>query len=89
LKNLGAVLEAAGSSLKSVVKVNVFLADMNDFAAMNEAYGKVYLFCCFVDGRFGAIRNRRGVVLLLRLCLKTLMSRLNASLFLNRVFMVD
>jgi len=62
LKNLGAVLEAAGSSLKSVVKVNVFLADMNDFAAMNEAYGKVCLFFCFVDARFGVIRNQRGVV---------------------------
>ena len=40
LKNLSAVLEAAGSSLKSVVKTTVFLADMNDFAAMNEVYAK-------------------------------------------------
>jgi len=35
------VLEAAGTSIKNVVKVNVFLADMKDFAAMNEVYEKV------------------------------------------------
>jgi 2-iminobutanoate/2-iminopropanoate deaminase len=38
LRNLSNVLEAAGSSLGRVVKTTVFLADMNDFAAMNEAY---------------------------------------------------
>lgn len=40
LENLKAVLEAAGSSLASVVKTVVFLKDMNDFAAMNAVYGK-------------------------------------------------
>ena len=39
-KNLTAVLEAGGSSLEGVVKTTVFLADMNDFSAMNEVYGK-------------------------------------------------
>jgi 2-iminobutanoate/2-iminopropanoate deaminase len=38
LKNLAAVLEAAGSSISHVVKATVFLADMNDYAAMNEVY---------------------------------------------------
>ncbi|KAJ9619139.1 uncharacterized protein PV06_02292 [Exophiala oligosperma] len=38
IKNLGAVLEAAGSSLEHVVEVNVFLANMDDFAKMNEVY---------------------------------------------------
>ena len=38
LRNLSAVLEAAGSSLESVVKTTVYLADMNDFARMNEVY---------------------------------------------------
>ena len=38
LKNLQAVLEAGGSSLGSVIKCTCFLADMNDFAAMNEVY---------------------------------------------------
>jgi 2-iminobutanoate/2-iminopropanoate deaminase len=40
LRNLAAVLEAAGSGLDKVVKSTVFLKDMNDFAAMNEVYGK-------------------------------------------------
>lgn len=40
MQNLTAVLEAAGASLASVVKTTVFLADMNDFAAMNEVYGR-------------------------------------------------
>jgi 2-iminobutanoate/2-iminopropanoate deaminase len=42
LKNLSAVLEAAGSGLDKVVKTGVFLADMNDFAAMNEVYGRYF-----------------------------------------------
>lgn len=42
LQNLQAVLKAAGSSLKSVVKTTVFLQDMGDFAAMNEVYGRYF-----------------------------------------------
>jgi len=42
LKNLSAVLEAAGSSLGNVVKTTVFLADMSDFAAMNEIYASYF-----------------------------------------------
>ena len=42
LKNVAAVLEAAGSSLDRVVKTLVFLADMDDFAAMNEVYAKFF-----------------------------------------------
>lgn len=42
LRNLSAVLEAAGTSLGHVVKTTVFLADMNDFAAMNEVYGRYF-----------------------------------------------
>lgn len=42
LKNLAAVLEAAGSGLDQVVKTTVFLIDMQDFAAMNEVYGKFF-----------------------------------------------
>jgi 2-iminobutanoate/2-iminopropanoate deaminase len=40
IKNLRAVLEAAGSSLEKVVKTTCFLADMNDFGAFNGVYGK-------------------------------------------------
>lgn len=42
LRNLSKVLEAAGSSLARVVKTTVFLADMNDFAAMNETYATFF-----------------------------------------------
>ena len=42
LRNLNAVLEAAGSSLNNVVKTTVFLADMNDFVAMNEVYARFF-----------------------------------------------
>jgi len=40
LENLGAVLAAAGLSLADVVKTTVFLADVAEFAAMNEVYGR-------------------------------------------------
>ena len=42
LTNLSAVLEAAGTSLNNVVKTTVFLADMNDFTAMNEVYAEFF-----------------------------------------------
>jgi 2-iminobutanoate/2-iminopropanoate deaminase len=41
-KNLAAVLEAAGSSLDRVVKTTVFLADLQDFNAMNEVYATFF-----------------------------------------------
>lgn len=40
MKNLEAILAAAGSSLQRVVKTTVFLKDMGSFAAMNEIYGR-------------------------------------------------
>ena len=40
LKNLDAILKAAGSGLERVVRTTVFLKDMGDFAAMNEVYGR-------------------------------------------------
>jgi 2-iminobutanoate/2-iminopropanoate deaminase len=42
LKNLSAVLRAAGSGLEQVVKTTVFLVDMKEFAAMNEVYSKFF-----------------------------------------------
>lgn len=41
-RNLGAILEAAGSSFHDVVKTTVYLADMAEFAAMNEVYGTYF-----------------------------------------------
>ena len=40
IKNLTAILEAAGSSLQKVIKTTCFLVDMEDFTAFNEVYGK-------------------------------------------------
>lgn len=42
LKNLAAVLEAAGSSMGHVVKTNVYLDDINDFAKVNEIYAQYF-----------------------------------------------
>jgi 2-iminobutanoate/2-iminopropanoate deaminase len=42
LRNLTAVFEAAGVGLNQVVKTTVFLADMDDFTAMNEVYGRFF-----------------------------------------------
>jgi len=43
LQNIGALLEAAGLSLQHVVRTTVFLADMNEFADMNEAYRTAFV----------------------------------------------
>lgn len=42
-KNVGAVLEAAGSGFSKVVKTTCFLSDISDFAAFNEVYGKYFI----------------------------------------------
>jgi 2-iminobutanoate/2-iminopropanoate deaminase len=57
LRNLRSVLEAAGAGLDRVVKTTVFLADMDDFAAMNEVYAR----------HFGEHRPARAAVQAARL----------------------
>ena len=42
MKNLGAILEAAGSSYEKTLKTTCFLSDMGDFAAFNEVYGRYF-----------------------------------------------
>ncbi len=42
MNNLRAVLEAAGSSFEKLVKVTIFLTDINDFAEVNEAYARFF-----------------------------------------------
>lgn len=42
IRNLSAVLEAAGSSLKKIVKINIFLDDMDNFNKMNEVYTQYF-----------------------------------------------
>ncbi|MBR4889294.1 MAG: RidA family protein [Clostridia bacterium] len=44
-KNLGALLEAAGTNFENVVKTTCFLADMGDFAAFNGVYAKYFTGC--------------------------------------------
>lgn len=43
MKNVGAVLEASGTSFENVIKTTCFLADMNDFAAFNAVYEKYFI----------------------------------------------
>ena len=42
LENVKAVLEAAGTTLRNVVKVSIFVKDMNDFALINEIYAEYF-----------------------------------------------
>ena len=42
MRNIGAVLEAAGADFTKIVKATCFLVDMNDFAAFNEIYSKYF-----------------------------------------------
>jgi 2-iminobutanoate/2-iminopropanoate deaminase len=42
LKNLQAIIEAAGMNIDHIIKVTVYLSDMNNFAAMNEVYSTVF-----------------------------------------------
>jgi len=43
LTSIGAILSAAGASYEQVVRCTVFLADLNEFAAMNEVYGRFFM----------------------------------------------
>ncbi len=43
LQNIGALLKAGGADYRNVVKTTVFLVDMNEFAAMNEVYGRYFV----------------------------------------------
>ena len=42
-KNVGAILEAAGTGFEKVIKTTCFLADMGDFAAFNEVYARYFI----------------------------------------------
>ena len=44
-KNIGAILEAAGTNFEKVIKTTCFLANMNDFSAFNEIYAKFFISC--------------------------------------------
>jgi 2-iminobutanoate/2-iminopropanoate deaminase len=62
LRNLSEILEAAGSGLGKVVRATVFLKDMNDFAAMNEVYGKYFSSAPPARSTVGAARLPKDVL---------------------------
>ena len=60
LKNVSAILEAAGFSCADVVKTTVLLADMADFAAMNAVYAEFFLSDCPARAAFAVKELPRG-----------------------------
>ncbi len=62
LKNIGAILEKAGYSFADVVKTTVMLADIKDFAAMNEAYAKFFTGDCPARAAFAVKDLPKGAL---------------------------
>lgn len=60
LENLSAVLEAAGSSMGDVVKTTVYLADLNDYASVNEVYARYFTEPFPARSAFGVSDLPRG-----------------------------
>ena len=60
MKNLEAILAAAGSSFDKVVKTTILLTDMNDFAKVNAVYGEGAVLLCCGAGR-GSRTGRKGL----------------------------
>jgi 2-iminobutanoate/2-iminopropanoate deaminase len=62
MKNIGAILDAAGYSYSNVVKSTCLLSDMNNFAAMNEVYGKYYPTDSPARAAFGVVKLPLGAL---------------------------
>jgi 2-iminobutanoate/2-iminopropanoate deaminase len=62
LENLKSVLKEAGVDLSNAVKTNVYLADMNDFAAMNEIYGSFFTKPYPARATIGAAKLPKGAL---------------------------
>ncbi len=62
LKNIGAILTAAGYDYKDVVKITCMLDDMNNYAAMNEVYGKYYFSNSPARAAFGVTKLPLGAL---------------------------
>jgi 2-iminobutanoate/2-iminopropanoate deaminase len=62
LKNIGLILTAAGYSFADVVKTTCMLADINDFAAMNEVYAKYFVKDFPARSTFQAAALPKGVL---------------------------
>ena len=62
MKNIAAILEAAGYTFQDVVKSTCLLSDMNNFAAMNEVYGKYYNAEAPARAAYGVVKLPLGVL---------------------------
>lgn len=63
MKNIGAILEAAGLSYANVVKSTCLLNDMDNFAAMNEIYGRYYTAEMPARAAYGVVRLPLGALI--------------------------
>ncbi len=63
MKNIGAILEAAGLSYANVVKSTCLLNDMDNFAAMNEVYGRYYTSDMPARAAYGVVRLPLGALI--------------------------
>lgn len=63
MKNIGAILEAAGYTFSDVIKSTCLLSDMSNFAAMNEVYGKYYPSDSPARAAFGVVKLPLGALI--------------------------
>ncbi len=63
MKNIGAILEAAGLNFSNVVKSTCLLSDMDNFAAMNEVYGRYYATEMPARAAYGVVKLPLGALI--------------------------
>jgi len=63
MKNIGAILAQAGYAFPDVVKSTCLLSDMNNFAAMNEVYGRYYPENCPARAAYGVVKLPLGALI--------------------------
>ena len=63
LKNIGAILEAAGLNYSNVVKTTCLLSDMDDFASMNEVYGRYFTTDMPARAAYGVVKLPLGALI--------------------------
>ena len=63
MKNIGAILEAAGLNYSNVVKSTCLLSDMDNFAAMNEVYGRYYTADMPARAAYGVVKLPLGALI--------------------------
>lgn len=63
MKNIGAILEAAGLNFSNVVKSTCLLNDMDNFAAMNEVYGRYYTTDMPARAAYGVVKLPLGALI--------------------------